>query len=78
MRHSVKDYHSLLIRAITALESDTAETREELYRRARKTLEAMLEKRDPPPSYEDVFEERLNLEFAIHDLEKVSRWAKSA
>jgi hypothetical protein len=70
MRHSVEDYHSLLIRAISALESDTAETREGLYRRARKALEAMLEKLEPPPSYEDAFEERLNLDFAIHDLER--------
>jgi hypothetical protein len=82
MGHSVQDYHSLLIRAISALETDTPETREELYQRARKALEVMLEKLEPPPSYEDAFEDRLNLDFAIHDLEwsiaTETTYAKSA
>jgi hypothetical protein len=69
MRHSVDEYHSLLARAISALERDTAEAREDLYQRARTTLKAGLEKLDPSPSYEEIFEERLNLDFAIHDLE---------
>jgi hypothetical protein len=78
MHHSVEDYRSLLIRAISALESNTSEAREDLYRRARKSLEAMLETLEPPPSYEDAFEERLNLDFAIHDVERINDWAKSA
>ena len=78
MRHTVEDYRSLLIRAISALESDTAETREELYRRARKALEAMLKKLEPPLLYEEAFEERLNLDFAIHDVERINDWTKSA
>jgi hypothetical protein len=69
MRHSVEEYHSLLAKAVSALESDTAEAREGLYQRARTMLKEMLENLDPPPSYEDAFEERLKLDFAIHDLE---------
>jgi hypothetical protein len=51
------------------LGKDDAEAREELYERARAALKAEFDKLDPPRSEFDVLEERLKLNFAIHDLE---------
>jgi hypothetical protein len=45
-----------------------------LYERARVALMAGFDKLDPPPSEFDVLEERLKLNFAIHDFE----WANAA
>jgi hypothetical protein len=58
-----------LAKAVSALDNDNADAREELYERARAALKAEFDKRDPPPSEFDVLEERLKLNFAIHDLE---------
>jgi hypothetical protein len=69
MHRSIADYHSLLANAVSALENDDAEAREELYERARAALRAEFDKLDPPPSELDVSEERLKLNFAIHDFE---------
>lgn len=69
MGHSVDDYRSLLARAISALKTDTAETREDLYRRARKALVTQLGKLDPPPSDAEVWHEQITLDFAIQDFE---------
>jgi hypothetical protein len=69
VRRSIVDYHSFLARAVSRLDKDNAETREDLYGRARATLEVEFEKRDPPPSAVEVFEERLKLNVAIHDFE---------
>jgi hypothetical protein len=69
MRHSIDDYHSLLVRAVSVLESDTADARQEVYERARTALKAEFGKLDPPPADADFFEERLKLDVAIYDLE---------
>jgi hypothetical protein len=69
VRRSIGDYHSFLARAVSRLDKDNAETREDLYGRARATLEVEFEKRDPPPSAVEAFEERLKLNVAIHDFE---------
>jgi hypothetical protein len=69
MSHSVQDYRSLLARAISALETDTAETREDLYQRARKALVTELRKLEPPTSDADVWREQITLDFAIQDFE---------
>ena len=74
MHRSIGDYHSLLANAVSALENDNAEAREELYERARAALKAEFEKLDPPPSELDVSDERLKLNFAIHDFE----WSNAA
>jgi hypothetical protein len=68
MHRSIGDYHSLLGKAVSTLEKDTAEAREELYERARAALKAEFDKLDPPSEFE-VLDERLKLNFAIHDLE---------
>ena len=69
MRRTIGDYHSLLANAVSALGNDNAEAREDLYERARAALKAEFDKLDPPPSEFDVLEERLKLNFAIHDFE---------
>jgi hypothetical protein len=74
MHRSIVDYHSLLTNAVSALASGDAEAREELYERARASLKAEFDKLDPRPSELDVSEERLKLNFAIHDFE----WSTAA
>jgi hypothetical protein len=74
MRVSVDDYQSLLARAVSALKSDTAEARQELYERARTALKAEFGKLDPPPPNGEVLQEGLKLDFAIHDFE----WSMNA
>jgi hypothetical protein len=69
MHRSIGDYYCLLANAVSALENASAEAREELYERARAALVAEFDKLDPPPSEFDVLEERLKLNFAIHDFE---------
>jgi hypothetical protein len=69
MPPSVDDYYSLLARAASVLENGTAEARQELYDRARAALKAEFEKLDPPPSDTNVLQERLKLDYAIHDFE---------
>ena len=69
MPPSVDDYYSLLARAASVLENNTAEARQELYDRARAALKAEFGKLDPPPSDKEALQERLKLDFAIHDFE---------
>jgi hypothetical protein len=69
MRRSSGVYHSLLANAVSALGNDEAETREELYERARAALKAEFDKLDLRPSEFDFVEARLRLNFANHDLE---------
>jgi hypothetical protein len=82
MRRTIDDYHSLLAKAVSALESDTAKARQEVYDRARAALKAEFGKFDPPPLDADFFEERLKLDVAIFDFEWSSAteitYAKSA
>jgi hypothetical protein len=69
MLPSVEDYYSLLARAVSVLENDTAEARQEVYDRARTALKAEFGKLDPPPSDKEALQEQLKLDFAIHDFE---------
>jgi hypothetical protein len=74
MYRTIGDYRALLTNAVSALGNVHAEAREELYERARAALTAEFDKLDPPPSEFDILEERLKLNFAIHDFE----WSKAA
>jgi hypothetical protein len=69
MHRSIRDYRTLVVNAVSALGKDDAEAREELYERARAALKDEFDKLDPPPSEFDVLEERIKLNFAIHDFE---------
>jgi hypothetical protein len=69
MPPSVEDYYSLLVRAASVLENNTAEARQVVYKRARSALKTEFGRLDPPPSDEDALQERLKLDFAIHDFE---------
>jgi hypothetical protein len=69
MRRSVDEYNVLIDRAISALEVDTYEAREELYNRVRTSLEAEFDKLDPPASDLEFIGERFKLNFAILDRE---------
>jgi hypothetical protein len=74
MRRSIDDYHSLLARAVSLLESDTTEARLQVYERARTALKAEFGKLDPALSDADFFEEPLKLDVAIYNLE----WSTAA
>jgi hypothetical protein len=77
MRRSIADYHSLLAKAVAALESVNAEAREEMYEQTRAALRAEFDKLDPPSELE--FQaERLKLNLAIHDFEYSFDWAATA
>jgi hypothetical protein len=78
MRRSIGEYHSLLASAVSALERDDAEAREDLYERARVALRAEFDKLDPPPSEIEILEERLKLNLAIHDFEWSFEWSIAA
>jgi hypothetical protein len=69
MPPSVADYYSLLARAASVLETDSAEARQEAYERARRALKTEFGKFDPPPSDAEALQERLKLEFAIHNFQ---------
>jgi hypothetical protein len=73
MRRSIEDYRSLLVSAISALGTGNAD-RQEIYDRARAALMAEFDKLDPPPSEIDLLDERIKLDFAIHDFE----WSTAA
>jgi hypothetical protein len=73
MRRSIQDYCSLLVSAISALGTGNAD-REEIYDRARAALEVEFGKLAPPPSEFELLDERLKLDFAIHDFE----WSTAA
>jgi hypothetical protein len=68
MRRSIEDYRSLLVSAISALGTGNAD-RQKIYDRARAALMAEFDKLDPPPSEIDLLDERIKLDFAIHDFE---------
>jgi hypothetical protein len=65
MRRSVEEYNTLIERAVSALEVNTSEAREEMYDRARVSLLAEFDKLDP----QEFIEERFKLNFAILDRE---------
>jgi hypothetical protein len=74
MRPSIDDYYSLLARAASVLKNDTAEARHEVYERARTALKTEFGKFDPPRSDTEALQERLKLDYAIHDFE----WSMNA
>jgi hypothetical protein len=65
MRRSVDEYTALIDGAVSALDADTLEAREEIYNRARVSLESDFDKLDPL----EFIEERFKLNFAILDRE---------
>ena len=65
MRRSVEEYNALIDRAVSALQVNTSEAREEMYHRARSSLQAEFDKLDPL----EFIEERFKLNFAILDCE---------
>jgi hypothetical protein len=73
MRRSIEDYRSLLVSAISALGTGNAD-RQGIYDRARAALKAEFDKLDPSPLEAELVDERIKLDFAIHDLE----WSTAA
>jgi hypothetical protein len=63
------DYYRLISRTVAGLETNTAETRHELYEHARRTLLDQLRNMNPPWTNEEITRERLGLEEAIHRVE---------
>lgn len=64
------DYYSLLVRAVTALDSNTAKTRRVVYEMARHALIKQARAIDPPVSEIKLTRERLQLERAIRKVER--------
>jgi hypothetical protein len=67
MPPSVDDYFSLVARAASVVEN--AEARQEVYEQARTALNTEFGKLDPPRSDTEALQERLKLDFAIHEFE---------
>jgi hypothetical protein len=67
MPPSIDDYYSLVARATSVVEK--AEARQEVYQQARTALKTEFEKLDPPRSDMEALQERLKLDFAIHEFE---------
>jgi class 3 adenylate cyclase len=63
------DYHRLIIRAVGALDRNTAEARRALYERARSALLAELRSREPAFLATDITKQRVALENAIREVE---------
>jgi hypothetical protein len=66
---TIDDYYSFLARATSVLKNDTAEARHEVYERARTAFKTEFGKLDPPQSDTEALQERLMLDYVIHDLE---------
>jgi hypothetical protein len=67
MLPSVDDYYSLVARAASVAEN--AEARQHVYEQARTALKTEFGKLDPPRSDTEALQERLKLDFAIHQFE---------
>ena len=67
MLPSVDDYYSLVARAASVAEN--AEARQQVYEQARMALKTEFRKLDPPRSDTEALQERLKLDFAIHEFE---------
>ena len=67
------DYHSILARAVSRLETNNAQVRQELYEYARAILNAHFDRSDPQISALEVIEERVEFETAILRVEAESR-----
>jgi hypothetical protein len=63
------DYHPLIVRAISRLDSNTAAGRRSVYARARAALVALLNGQNPPVAKEEIEREHLALEDAIRKVE---------
>jgi hypothetical protein len=72
------DYYPVLTRAISGLETNTAETRRGVYERARQAIVKQLRSYDPPLSESEITKERLNLEEAVRRIEAEHRTAQNA
>ena len=67
------DYYSILARAVSRLETNNAQVRQELYEYARAILNAHFDRSDPQISALGVIDERVEFETAILRLEAESR-----
>ncbi len=67
MPPSVDDYFSLVARAASVVEN--AEARQGVYEQARTALKTEFKKFEPPRSDTEALQERLKLDFAIHEFE---------
>ena len=67
------DYYSILARAVSRLETNNAQVRQELYEYARAILYAHFDRSDPQISALGVIDERVEFETAILRLEAESR-----
>src|SRR5262249_28423201 len=63
------DYYPLVSRAMSALETDTAASRQALFWRLRKIFSHQLQKRQPPASSSQIMRQRAALEAAIRKFE---------
>ena len=67
------DYYSILARAVSRLETNNAQVRQELYEYARAILNAHFDRSDPQISALGVIDERVEFETAILRLEAESQ-----
>ena len=67
------DYYSILARAVSRLETNNAQVRQELYEYARAILNAHFDRSDPQISALGVIDERVEFETAILRVEAESR-----
>jgi hypothetical protein len=68
----MSEYYTFLARAISKLESNTAEARQALIDHARAILAEQLRSRRPPPTKSEILRERSALEVAIRKIESAS------
>lgn len=67
------DYYSILARAVSRLETNNAQVRQELYEYARAILNAHFDRSDPQISTLEVIDERVEFETAILRVEAESQ-----
>ncbi len=72
------DYYPVLTRAISSLESNTAEARRAVYERARQAIVKQLRSYDPPLTESEITKERLGLEEAVRRIEAEARASAKA
>lgn len=68
------DYYSILARAVSRLETNNAQVRQELYEYARAILNAHFDRSDPQISALGVIDERVEFETAILRVEAESQY----
>lgn len=69
----MRDYHSVLARAVSRLSINNAQTRQEVYKHARRVLVAHLGEHEPEIPAHEAIHERIAFEMAVLRLEADSR-----